>query len=26
VLLPSYGILQRARLRLTGHKLSGSDD
>ena len=26
VLLPAYGILQRARLRLTGHKLSGSDD
>jgi peptidoglycan pentaglycine glycine transferase (the first glycine) len=26
VLLPSYGILQRARLRLTGHKVSGSDD
>ncbi|MGZ6299199.1 MAG: lipid II:glycine glycyltransferase FemX [Candidatus Limnocylindria bacterium] len=26
VLLPSYGILQRARLRLSGHKLSGSDD
>jgi peptidoglycan pentaglycine glycine transferase (the first glycine) len=26
VLLPAYGIAQRARLRLTGHKLSGSDD
>ena len=26
VLLPTYGILQRARLRLTGHKLAGSDD
>lgn len=26
VLLPSYGILQRARLRLAGHRLSGSDD
>lgn len=26
LLLPAYGILQRARLRLTGHKLSGSDD
>ncbi|HEV8252450.1 MAG TPA: peptidoglycan bridge formation glycyltransferase FemA/FemB family protein [Candidatus Limnocylindria bacterium] len=26
VLLPAYGIVQRARLRLTGHKLSGSDD
>jgi lipid II:glycine glycyltransferase (peptidoglycan interpeptide bridge formation enzyme) len=26
VLLPAYGIGQRARLRLTGHKLSGSDD
>jgi lipid II:glycine glycyltransferase (peptidoglycan interpeptide bridge formation enzyme) len=26
VLLPSYGILQRARLRLTGQKLAGSDD
>ena len=26
VLLPAYGVAQRARLRLTGHKLSGSDD
>jgi len=26
VLLPAYGILQRTRLRMTGHKLSGSDD
>jgi lipid II:glycine glycyltransferase (peptidoglycan interpeptide bridge formation enzyme) len=26
VLLPAYGIAQRARLRLIGHKLSGSDD
>jgi lipid II:glycine glycyltransferase (peptidoglycan interpeptide bridge formation enzyme) len=26
LLLPTYGILQRARLRLTGHKLAGSDD
>jgi peptidoglycan pentaglycine glycine transferase (the first glycine) len=26
VLLPAYGIAQRARLRLTGHRLSGSDD
>ena len=26
VLLPTYGIAQRARLRLTGHKLAGSDD
>jgi peptidoglycan pentaglycine glycine transferase (the first glycine) len=26
VLLPTYGILQRARLRLTGHTLAGSDD
>ncbi len=26
VLLPAYGIAQRARLRLAGHKLSGSDD
>ncbi len=26
VLLPAYGIAQRARLRLTGHKLAGSDD
>jgi peptidoglycan pentaglycine glycine transferase (the first glycine) len=26
VLLPAYAIGQRARLRLTGHKLSGSDD
>jgi peptidoglycan pentaglycine glycine transferase (the first glycine) len=26
VLLPSYGILQRARLRITGHRLSVSDD
>jgi peptidoglycan pentaglycine glycine transferase (the first glycine) len=25
-LLPAYGVAQRARLRLTGHKLSGSDD
>ncbi len=25
-LLPAYGIAQRARLRLGGHKLSGSDD
>jgi peptidoglycan pentaglycine glycine transferase (the first glycine) len=25
-LLPAYGIAQRARLRLTGHKLAGSDD
>jgi lipid II:glycine glycyltransferase (peptidoglycan interpeptide bridge formation enzyme) len=26
VLLPTYGILQRARLRLAGHKVAGSDD
>ncbi|MEX0710195.1 MAG: peptidoglycan bridge formation glycyltransferase FemA/FemB family protein [Chloroflexota bacterium] len=26
LLLPAYGIAQRARLRLTGHKLAGSDD
>jgi len=26
VLLPTYGIAQRARLRLSGHKLAGSDD
>jgi lipid II:glycine glycyltransferase (peptidoglycan interpeptide bridge formation enzyme) len=26
LLLPAYGTAQRARLRLTGHKLSGSDD
>jgi peptidoglycan pentaglycine glycine transferase (the first glycine) len=26
MLLPTYGILQRARLRVTGHKLAGSDD
>jgi peptidoglycan pentaglycine glycine transferase (the first glycine) len=26
VLLPTYGIAQRARLRLTGRKLAGSDD
>jgi lipid II:glycine glycyltransferase (peptidoglycan interpeptide bridge formation enzyme) len=26
LLLPSYGIAQRARLRLTGRKLAGSDD
>jgi lipid II:glycine glycyltransferase (peptidoglycan interpeptide bridge formation enzyme) len=26
MLLPAYGISQRARLRMTGHKLSGSDD
>jgi lipid II:glycine glycyltransferase (peptidoglycan interpeptide bridge formation enzyme) len=26
VVLPAYGITQRARLRLTGRKLSGSDD
>jgi lipid II:glycine glycyltransferase (peptidoglycan interpeptide bridge formation enzyme) len=26
VLLPAYGIAQRARLRLTGHRLAGSDD
>jgi lipid II:glycine glycyltransferase (peptidoglycan interpeptide bridge formation enzyme) len=26
VLLPAYGIAQRARLRLTGRKLAGSDD
>jgi len=26
VLLPAYGIAQRARLRLTGRRLSGSDD
>jgi lipid II:glycine glycyltransferase (peptidoglycan interpeptide bridge formation enzyme) len=26
VLLPTYGITQRARLRLTGRKLAGSDD
>jgi len=26
LILPTYGIAQRARLRLTGRKLSGSDD
>jgi lipid II:glycine glycyltransferase (peptidoglycan interpeptide bridge formation enzyme) len=26
ILLPAYGIAQRARLRLSGHKLAGSDD
>ena len=26
LLLPAYGVAQRARLRLTGHKLAGSDD
>jgi peptidoglycan pentaglycine glycine transferase (the first glycine) len=26
LLLPAYGIAQRARLRLTGHRLAGSDD
>jgi lipid II:glycine glycyltransferase (peptidoglycan interpeptide bridge formation enzyme) len=26
VLLPAYGIAQRARLRLSGHRLAGSDD
>ena len=26
ILLPAYGIAQRARLRLTGRKLAGSDD
>jgi len=26
LLLPAYGTAQRARLRLTGHKLAGSDD
>jgi lipid II:glycine glycyltransferase (peptidoglycan interpeptide bridge formation enzyme) len=26
LLLPAYGIAQRARLRLTGHKLAGSDE
>jgi lipid II:glycine glycyltransferase (peptidoglycan interpeptide bridge formation enzyme) len=26
ILLPTYGIAQRARLRLTGRKLAGSDD
>jgi lipid II:glycine glycyltransferase (peptidoglycan interpeptide bridge formation enzyme) len=26
LLLPAYGIAQRARLRLTGRRLSGSDD
>jgi peptidoglycan pentaglycine glycine transferase (the first glycine) len=26
LLLPAYGIAQRARLRLSGHKLAGSDD
>ncbi|MEP7040136.1 MAG: peptidoglycan bridge formation glycyltransferase FemA/FemB family protein [Chloroflexota bacterium] len=26
VILPAYGVAQRARLRLTGHRLSGSDD
>jgi len=26
VLLPTYGVAQRARLRFSGHRLSGSDD
>jgi peptidoglycan pentaglycine glycine transferase (the first glycine) len=26
LMLPAYGIAQRARLRLTGHRLAGSDD